>query len=154
MLCFLRGTQNRVLTKTDPNEKPRIRTLLFNSGICKGSERLFTRRISILRESQLREKKFDEAAKIGLHIYNTYMAKDEGGSEDFSQVDEYFSDHIQYPCPDIITPGFEYYRDLYLVVIILFVVSFAVLLIECILFCFVIGNRNLSFLRRHGTSRF
>ena len=144
VLEIIRNSEHKkvkALFKYDPIEQERLRTLLFNPHISKKSEKLLTRRVSLIRQSGMPIKLFENVAKLGMDVYVDGSNPDM--SRDISPINEFFSENVILPDASIITPGFDYFRGLFVLTSLLFIVCLLVVFAENMLALFV-SNLNVT----------
>ena len=129
ILSLLRESKLRSYFVYDPIEQAHVRTLLFNHEISKKSEKVFNRRMSLVRESGFKKNLFENLATTSLDIYVEFMSSDKP-SRDISPIGEYFSTRVLLSDSVVTTPGLDYLKGIYALVSGLFLLSLFLLFFE------------------------
>jgi len=119
----------RTIIKSDPSEKPIIRTYVFNKNLDQRIQRIVNTRTSRGRQAGIVAENLKKAGKLVLVFVNNELKRDNG----YLDMDEYLSDKIILPEPEIIRPDAVYFQGIFITLAVGVLVSTLVLICEHVL---------------------
>jgi len=112
---------------SDPSETPHLSAVIVNSHVNPFYQKLVNKYCSRRLQADLNNNAYLQISRIFMFLNNFVT---QNPSKDFSDIQDYVSSRIILPSPEILTPNLRYFKGLFILSGICFLICFIVLIFE------------------------